>query len=61
VSTPPPKQEHEPGADGHELPPDATQHEHTPHPDRARARGNPEIEEIDVDRGLGKMERVSGN
>jgi hypothetical protein len=30
-------------------------------PDQSRPRGNPEIEQIDVERGLEKIERVSGN
>jgi hypothetical protein len=30
-------------------------------PDQVRPRGNPEIEQIDLDRGLDKIERVSGN
>jgi len=39
----------------------AAAREDAQHPDRARPRGNPEVEQIDVDRGLGKIERVSGN
>ncbi len=38
-----------------------TEEQASPRPDQARPRGNPQIEDIDVDRGLGKMERVSGN
>ena len=30
------------------------------HPDRRPPRGNPEVEEIDVERGKGKIERVLG-
>lgn len=30
-------------------------------PDQLRARGNPEIEQVDLERGIGKLERISGN
>ena len=31
------------------------------HPDRRPSRGNPRLEQLDVDRGLGKLERICGN
>lgn len=31
------------------------------HPDRTPLRGNQDVEEIDVERGRGKIERVSGH
>ena len=33
----------------------------SPHPDRSTSRGNPEVEAVDLERGIGKMERISGN
>jgi len=38
---------------------------HTPseraHPDTRPSPGNPPLEQLDVDRGLGKLERICGN
>ena len=31
------------------------------HPDRIGTRGNPEVEAEDLERGIGKMERITGN
>lgn len=35
--------------------------DHFAHPDRMPLRGNPEVEQVDVDRGRGKLERISGH
>jgi hypothetical protein len=45
----------------HELAQDAGGRETAAHPDQVGPRGNPDIEQIDVERGLDKIDRVSGN
>jgi hypothetical protein len=35
--------------------------EAAPRPDQTGPRGNPQVDAIDVERGLDKLERVSGN
>jgi hypothetical protein len=39
----------------------ATPGESEPRPDQREPRGNPDREDIDVERGEGKLDRVSGN
>jgi hypothetical protein len=39
----------------------ATPREGESRPDRQGPRGNPEREDVDVERGEGKIDRVSGN
>jgi len=38
----------------------ATPRETEPHPDRKGPRGNPQREEVDVERGEGKLDRILG-
>jgi hypothetical protein len=61
VSTPDAGQLQHPAHGGHELPQDPGEGVRTPRPDEARPRGNPQVEQMDLDRGVGKLERVSGH